>query len=168
MSADAEVMGYFPARLDRAQAEALVRQITRDLEHCGFGWWAVEVPGRFTFAGFAGLFMPRFHAHFTPCVEIGWRLRREAWGKGYATEAGQACLAFGFDRLGLDEIVSMAVAGNQRSRRVMERLGMNRRPADDFGHPRIAFGHPLRHQVLYRLARAEWTARRSGSSPQQD
>ncbi|MDH3660541.1 MAG: GNAT family N-acetyltransferase [Alphaproteobacteria bacterium] len=157
MSADPEVMRYFPARQDRAETEAHIRMITDHLERQPFGWWAVEVPGLFDFAGFAGLLRPRFHAHFTPCVEVGWRLRRDAWGKGYATEAGQACLDFAFERMGIDQVVSMAVVDNRRSRRVMERLGMTRRPEDDFGHPRLPFDHPLRRHVLYRLSRSAWS-----------
>lgn len=157
MSADPEVMRYFPVRHDRAETEAHIRLITTDLERQQFGWWAVEVPGVFDFAGFAGLFRPRFHAHFTPSVEVGWRLRRDAWSQGYATEAGQACLDFAFERIGLEQIVSMAVVDNWRSRRVMERLGMTRRPEDDFGHPRVPYVHPLRPHVLYRLTRTKWT-----------
>lgn len=156
MSADDEVMRYFPMRHDRAETEAHIRLITRNLEHYGFGWWAVEVPGVFDFAGFTGLFMPRFHAHFTPCFEIGWRLRRDAWGQGFATEAAEACLDFAFERLGLNEVVSMAVAANRRSRAVMERLGMTRRPEDDFGHPKIPYDHALRRHVLYRLSKETW------------
>jgi RimJ/RimL family protein N-acetyltransferase len=105
-------------------------------------------------AGFVGLAEPRFEAHFTPAVEIGWRLAREHWGKGYATEAAHATLAFGFGELGLDEIVSFTAVGNGRSRSVMERLRMTHDPADDFDHPHVPQGHPLRRQVLYRLQAA--------------
>ena len=95
--------------------------------------------------------VPAFHAHFTPCVEVGWRIVRRFWGRGFATEAGRASIDFAFGRLGIDEVVSMAVVANERSRRVMAKLGMARRPEDDFGHPKIPFGHPLRHHVLYRI-----------------
>jgi len=105
------------------------------------------------FAGFTGLAVPRFEAHFTPCVEVGWRLAREHWGRGYATEAARAALADGFERLGLDEIVSFTAAGNLPSRRVMEKLGMKHDSADDFDHPSLAPGHPLRRHVLYRIRR---------------
>ncbi|MGI9419591.1 MAG: GNAT family N-acetyltransferase [Geminicoccaceae bacterium] len=157
MNADPEVMRYFPAGLDRAETDALILRMDRHFERHGFGWWAVEARNSGTFTGFVGLSRPAFHAHFTPCVEVGWRLVRAAWGQGYATEAGRACLEFGFGRLGLREIVSMAVVGNHRSRRVMERLGMARRAEDDFGHPKLPFGHPLRPHVLYRLSRQAWT-----------
>jgi ribosomal-protein-alanine N-acetyltransferase len=156
MSADAKVMRYFPALHDRTQTEDHIRRIVKDLENNGFGLWAVEVPGHLDFAGFTGLSRPRFKAHFTPCVEIGWRLRREAWGKGYATEAARTCLDVAFGELGLDEVVSMTAVDNLRSRAVMERLGMTTRPEDDFGHPNISADHPLRQHVLYRLSKRSW------------
>jgi RimJ/RimL family protein N-acetyltransferase len=99
-----------------------------------------------------------FNAHFTPAAEIGWRLARGQWGKGYATEGARAALAFGFDKLGLDEIVSFTAVINLRSQRVMERIGMTHDPADDFDHPRVAPGDPLRPHVLYRLRRTNAAA----------
>jgi ribosomal-protein-alanine N-acetyltransferase len=151
MNADPAVMEYFPALLSREQSDAIVARIEQLFRERGFGLWALEVPGVAPFAGFVGLSVPRFEAHFTPCVEVGWRLAREHWGHGYATEAAHAALDFGFQARGLQEIVSMAVVANQRSRRVMERLGMTRDPADDFDHPNMAEGHPLLRHVLYRL-----------------
>ena len=109
-----------------------------------------------SFIGFIGLSIPQFEAHFTPCVEIGWRLARAEWGKGYASEGARAALAFGFERLGLAEIVSFTAVSNLRSRRVMERIGMQRRAAEDFDHPNLPEGHPLRRHVLYRIAREAW------------
>jgi RimJ/RimL family protein N-acetyltransferase len=112
--------------------------------------------------GFVGLMVPSFQAHFTPCVEIGWRLAVAHWGQGFATEAARAALAFGFATAGLGEIVSFTTAGNARSRAVMERLGMTRDPADDFDHPNLPpelpGGHALRRHVLYRLSRRGWDA----------
>ena len=99
-----------------------------------------------------GLSVPRFESHFTPCVEIGWRLAAPYWGRGYATEGARAALAVGFETLGLGEIVSVTVPANLRSRRVMEKIGMTRDPADDFDHPALSEGHPLRRHVLYRIA----------------
>jgi len=151
MNADPEVMRYFPACLDRTETEALIVRMNRHFARHGFGWWAVDVPGVMAFAGFVGLLVPAFHTHFTPCVEVGWRLVRQAWGHGYATEAGRASIDFAFNRLGIEEIVSMAVVANHPSHRVMERLGMTRRPDDDFGHPKLPFDYPLRPHVLYRL-----------------
>ena len=156
MNADDEVMRYFPDRLDREQSAAMMTRVTANMERHGFGFWVMERLDDQVFLGFAGLFRPAFHAHFTPCVEVGWRLARPFWGRGYATEAGRACLAFAFDQLGIEEIVSMAVVDNWPSRQVMERLGMSRRAEDDFGHPKLSFDHPLRPHVLYRLSKETW------------
>jgi RimJ/RimL family protein N-acetyltransferase len=156
LNADPRVMEFLPKPLDRAESDALVSRIRDHFARHGFGLWAVEAPGAATFIGFVGLSVPSFRAHFTPCVEIGWRLAHECWGHGYATEAARAALAFGFGDLGLDEIVSFAVPPNWRSRRVMERLGMKRSSCDDFEHPGLPEGHPLRSHVLYRLRSGEW------------
>ena len=109
---------------------------------------------RAAFIGFVGLSVPRFVAHFTPCVEIGWRLSREHWGNGYASEAASACLRFGFEKLTLKQIVAFTVPLNKRSIGVMERIGMSRNPADDFDHPHLLPGDPLQRHVLYRLNRS--------------
>jgi RimJ/RimL family protein N-acetyltransferase len=150
LNADPRVMEHFAAPLTREQSDAFVREriVPHFAEH-GFGLWAVEVPGRAPFIGFAGLLVPAFEAHFTPCVEIGWRLAFEYWGHGYATEAARAVVGFAFEEAGLDEIVSFTVPANHRSIRVMERLGMTR--AGEFDHPRLPDGHPLQRHVLYRL-----------------
>ena len=156
LNADPRVMEHFPAPLSREESDALAARIESHFEQHGFGLWAVEIADIAPFAGFIGLSIPRFEAHFTPCVEIGWRLAAEYWGSGYATEGARAVLAFGFEQLRLAEIVSFTVPGNLRSRRVMERLGMTRNPADDFDHPALPEGHPLRRHVLYRLGRPEY------------
>ena len=153
LNADPRVMEHFPGTLDRAASDALAVAIKDDFARCGFGLWAVEAPGVAEFVGFAGLRAPTFEAHFTPCVEIGWRLAFPYWSQGYATEAARAAVAHGFGPLGLDEIVSFTVPANLRSRAVMERLGMSRSPADDFDHPKLPEGHPQRRHVLYRLRR---------------
>ena len=150
MNGDPVVMEYFPALQSREQSDAIVTRTEQLFRERGFGLWALEVPGVAEFAGFVGLSVPRFEARFTPCVEVGWRLAREHWGHGYATEAAAAALDFGFGACGLPEIVSMAVVTNLRSRRVMERLSMARDEADDFDHPSLPEGHPLRRHVLYR------------------
>ena len=113
----------------------------------------MEIQNVASLAGFVGLSVPSFEAHFTPCVEIGWRLAAEHWGRGYATEGARAVLTFGFQTLTLGEIVSFTVPGNARSRQVMERIGMVHGPADDFDHPALPEEHPLRRHVLYRIAR---------------
>lgn len=156
LNADPRVMEFFPSVLDRAASDATVERIEAHFAKHGFGLWAVELPGSAPFAGFVGLMIPSFTAAFTPCVEIGWRLAREYWGHGYASEGARAVLDFGFDRLALDEIVSLTAVGNQRSRRVMERIGMTRTADDDFDHPLVAPGHPLCRHVLYRLSKARW------------
>ena len=156
LNADPEAMEHMISTLDHDASDALAYRIDLDFKEHGLGLWAVEIPGETPFAGFVGLSVPSFEARFTPAVEVGWRLARRFWGRGYATEAGAAALADGFDRVGLAEIVSFTWVGHTRSRAVMERLGMTRDPADDFDHPRLAEGHRLRRHVLYRLSRERW------------
>jgi RimJ/RimL family protein N-acetyltransferase len=146
-------MEYFPSTLSRDESDAVATRIEDKFARHGFGFWAVEIPGVTAFAGFVGLSVPTFETHFTPCVEIGWRLAKVYWGRGYATEGARAALKFGFDVLQLDEIVALTNPTNHRSRRVMEKIGMVYDPADDFEHPSIAEGHRLRHHVLYRIDR---------------
>jgi|SRR5579864_491853 len=155
LNADPEVMEHFPSVLERAESDAFADRIEAAFESLGYGLWAVEVPGDAEFIGYTGLALHTFEARFTPAVEIGWRLARGYWGRGYATEAARAAVADGFARAGLDEIVSFTSPLNRRSVRVMERLCMTRDPADDFDHPRVPVGHPLRRHVLYRLRRPE-------------
>jgi len=151
LNSDPEVMTFMPALLDRRESDAFAARIGEQLEQRGFGLWAVEVPHVAPFIGYVGLSVPRFTAAFTPCVEVGWRLARAHWGRGYATEAARTALTFGFERVGLEEIVSFTVPANARSIAVMERLGMSHDPADDFDHPSLPAGHPLQRHVLYRL-----------------
>jgi ribosomal-protein-alanine N-acetyltransferase len=153
MNADPAVMEHFPAPLTRSQSDAFVERITEHLAEHGFGLWALERRSTGEFLGFTGLAVPRFAAHFTPAVEVGWRLSRQAWGRGYATEAERAALNAGFSDFGLAEIVSFTVPANVRSRAVMERLGMTHEEADDFDHPALPLDSPLRRHVLYRLRR---------------
>lgn len=159
MNADPEVMRYFPAPLSRAESDAFADRIASAFEPGGWGLWALEERSSGRFLGFTGLARPGFDAHFTPAVEIGWRLSRDAWGHGYATEAARAAAAFAFGELRLGELVSFTAEGNERSRAVMRRLGMRHDPADDYDHPALPAGHPLRRHVLYRLS-----AERAGST----
>ena len=153
LNADPAVRRYFPTLLSRAESDALIDWHEASFDERGFGFWAVEIRGSGMFIGFVGLAVPSFEAPFTPCVEIGWRLAAPFWNQGYATEAARAVVTFGFDALRLEEIVAFTAVVNTPSRRVMEKLGMTHDPADDFAHPDIAPGHPLRAHVLYRLRR---------------
>ena len=155
---DPGVMEHFPAHLTREQSDAMADRITTFLDAHGWGLWAVEVAQSGEFVGFTGLSVPRFEEHFTPCVEVGWRLARSAWGHGYATEAARASLAHGFGPLGLEEVVAMVVPGNVRSQGVMRKLGMTRDEGADFDHPLIPEGSPVRRHRLYRLTRDEWAS----------
>lgn len=153
LNADPVVMEYFQAVMTRAESDALAPRIEAHFDAHDFGLFAVGVRATGEFIGFVGLWPADFDAPFTPAVEVGWRLARSAWGHGYATEAARASIADGFERLGLAEIVSFTPDPNERSWRVMERLGMLRDAAGDFDHPKVPPGHRLEHHVLYRLAR---------------
>jgi RimJ/RimL family protein N-acetyltransferase len=153
MNADPRVMEFFPALMTPEESDASVDRAEAHFAAHGFGVWAVELPGTADFIGFIGLWHPTIETHFTPCVEIGWRLAFEHWGRGYATEGALASLQFGFETLDLEEIVSYTAPVNVRSRHVMEKIGMIRDEAGDFDHPRVPEGHPLRRHVLYRKSR---------------
>jgi RimJ/RimL family protein N-acetyltransferase len=169
LNADPEVMRYFSRRLTREESAGLAAYIWGVIDRQGWGLWAVEVQGGAPFIGFVGLNAPGFEAHFTPAIEVGWRLHRDHWGHGYATEAALAALTFAFEELNLPEVVSFTTVGNERSRRVMERLGMSRDPSDDFDHPSVPDG-PLRRHVLYRIGPEQWRAARSrtGDHPESE
>ena len=159
LSTDPEVMHHFPRVMTRDEVLAFVVRQRRLLRAGRPGLFAVATRDDHHFLGFTGLAVPRFEAPFTPCVEVGWRLARWAWGHGYATEAAEAALRHGFETLELDEVVSFTSVANQRSRAVMRRLGMHHDPAEDFDHPSVEVGHELRRHVLYRLTRDEWRSR---------
>ncbi|WP_432105230.1 GNAT family N-acetyltransferase [Streptomyces sp. bgisy091] len=150
MNADPAVREHLGDVLTREQSDASVSRFRADFDRRGYGWWAVEVRATGEFIGFAGLDEVDAGLPFTG-VEIGWRLARPAWGHGYATEAARAVLAFGFDTLGLPEILAVTTATNHRSQAVMRRLGMTRYPDGDFDDPAAPEG-PLRPNVLYRIA----------------
>ena len=151
MNQDPLVMRVFPATLPTEESREKAERSARVLAEQGWGCWAVELKAEAAFIGFIALAEPSFEAHFTPCVEIGWRLANEYWGRGLAPEGARAVLDLAFDRLGLEEVVSFTSATNAPSRRVMEKLGMSRDPADDFDHPRIPPDHLLCRHVLYRI-----------------
>jgi RimJ/RimL family protein N-acetyltransferase len=151
MNADPRVMEFFVAPLSREESDSLLARMRAVIEERGWGWWCVDINGEC--AGFTGLSSPPYETPFTPCVEVGWRFRPQFWGHGYATEAAQLALDYGFKTLQLHEIVSFTAVSNQRSRRVMERIAMRRDLGGDFDHPRVPEGHPLRRHVLYRKRR---------------
>jgi RimJ/RimL family protein N-acetyltransferase len=161
LNGDPEVMRFFPAPLTRAESDAFARYIQGLIAVQGWGLWAVEVLDGPPFVGLVGLNRVGFEAHFTPAIEVGWRLDRPYWGRGYASEAAAASLSFAFEQLGCSEVVSFTSLVNERSMRVMRRLGMIRDPADDFDHPRVETG-PLRRHALYRIGRERWLRERLG------
>jgi RimJ/RimL family protein N-acetyltransferase len=165
LNADPEVREHFPSIMTRRECESEIATFDERFDEHGYGLWAVEVPGVAPCIGFIGLNLATFDARFTPAVEVGWRLARDHWGKGYASEGARTALQFGFDTIGLDEIVSFTSPSNVRSWSVMERIGMTRDPADDFEHPRVPEGHPLRPHVLYRISRTTSEGSLSSRSP---
>lgn len=154
VTSDPRVMEFFVSTLTRAESDALVERCEAHYREHGFTFFAAELRESSELIGFIGLAHTPFEAHFTPCVEIGWRLGHEFWNRGLATEGARAALEYGFKQLGLTEIVAFTVPANRRSRRVMDKLGMTRSPADDFDHPRVPEGSPLRRHVLYRVRRS--------------
>ena len=156
MNADPAVMEHFPKVSTYDETKASMERIENSFEQRSYGLWAVELISSKEFIGFAGLWSPTFEAHFTPCVEIGWRLAHKHWGKGYAPEAARAILKDGFERLGLEEIVAMTAFPNKNSVRVMEKLGMTFDPSDNFIHPVVADDPRLRDHVLYRIKKSDW------------
>jgi ribosomal-protein-alanine N-acetyltransferase len=153
MNADPEVMRYFPALLTHAESDALLDRFEAHFERYGYGIWALEIPGVASLAGFVGLKHVDFEAPFAPAVEIGWRMRRDLWGYGYATEAAEAIILHAFDHFFLDEIISFTTRDNVRSRAVMERIGMVHDVTGDFDHPKLPAHHRQRPHVLYRARR---------------
>ncbi len=166
LNADPVVMEHFPATLSRSESDAMVDRIQQKFEAQGFGLWALERCSSREFLGFVGLNRPHFKAHFTPAIEIGWRLAHPFWGQGYACEAAREILRFSFETLALDEVVSFTATCNRRSMALMQRLGMTHDPADDFNHPALTPGHRLERHVLYRLGRAQWMNPGNGRAEQ--
>lgn len=158
LNADPEVMRYFPNPLSPDESDAMASKICGLIEKDGYGFWAVEEKESGQFIGFTGLHQPAFSLGFSPFVEIGWRLARPFWGKGYATEAANKALAIGFERFDLPDIYSFTTVSNQRSQAVMERIGM-RDCKHPFMHPNLPCDHPLVEHVLYRLNQPDWRKR---------
>jgi len=156
MSADAVVMEHFPSTLSTDEAAAVMNNLQAGLEQRGFGFWALELPGEVAFGGFLGISPVPSEMPFAPATELGWRMARPLWGRGLATEAATAVIDRAFGELGIDELVAYTAVGNERSRRLMTRLGMVRDPAEDFSHPRLPAEHPIAAHVLYRLPEGGW------------
>ncbi len=156
MNADPEVRRFFPAVLNRDEAQAEADRIRASITQRGWGMWAIEVPGVHLFAGFVGLNVPGYEAPWMPAVEIGWRLAPAAWHRGYATEGATAALAFAFAHLELPQVVAMSVTTNTPSHSVMERIGMVRDAAADFDHPRVPPDWPLKRHLLHRISLEQW------------
>ena len=158
INSDPRVMRYFPALLTTEQSNAGIDIWQGQFAEKGWSNWAVELRESGEFIGFIGLSVPRRLLPFSPCTEIGWRLKPSAWGHGYATEGAKACLRIGFERLGLQEIVSFTTLANLPSIAVMQRIGMTN-TNQDFEHPAVPEGNALRPHCLYKLTRAQWQQR---------
>jgi RimJ/RimL family protein N-acetyltransferase len=156
MNADPRVMEFFPALISRESSKASIDRWRSQLEEKGWSNWAAELRGTGEFIGFVGISVPRSQLPFMPCVEIGWRLAFPHWGKGYATEAALGSLRIAFEQLDFPEIVSFTAMQNLRSRAVMERIGMHD-SGENFEHPAVPKGSPLRLHCLYRIRREEWS-----------
>lgn len=156
LNADPRVMEFFPKLLSSEESNDLANKFFTIINDAGWGLWAAELIDSGEFIGFIGLNEVRFKAHFTPAVEIGWRLAYDYWNKGYATEGAKAVLKFGFENLKLEEIVSFTAVANVRSRHVMEKINMQHDPQEDFDHPNLQVEHPLCRHVLYRIKKDEF------------
>jgi len=156
-------MRYFPATLNPEESVALLQRITEHQRINGYSLFALHLTESDVFVGWCGLMVVPFEAHFTPAVEIGWRLNKIFWGNGLATEAAEAVLRLGFVELGLSEIVSFTAELNQPSIRVMQKIGMQSEPKDAFDHPKLPTNHPLQRHILYRLTKSLWLEQRECS-----
>ena len=157
LNADPRVREFFPSLLTSQESDRSVQLFSDHIAKHGWGLWAASLIETDEFIGFIGLQEVPFQAHFTPAVEIGWRLGFDYWQKGYATEGAKAAVKYGFDTIGLKQIVSFTTVNNMRSRHVMEKIGMHHNREDDFDHPKLEEGHPLRKHVLYRISGGNWS-----------
>ena len=165
INADPEVMKYFPKLLTPKVSDIIASKCQQLIANQGWGLWAVSLKDRSkengAFIGFVGLNDTHADMSFAPAVEIAWRLHKDYWGQGYATEAARAALNFAFTELSLDEVVSFTAVINKRSQLVMERLGMmNTR--SNFYHPALDPNHRLAEHVLYNMTRQQWNNQLAG------
>ncbi len=149
MNSDPEVMKYFPRLFTKEETLLIIQRINKGFEKNGFGLLAVENKQTQEFLGFTGFSIPGFESFFTPCIEIGWRYNKQAWGQGFATEAANACLQYGFSTLGFDKVVSFTASINTRSEKLMQRIGMKK--INEFDHPNIEKISPVCRHVLYEI-----------------
>ncbi len=155
MCCDKEVMAHFPKLQTRDESYEMGKKILSLINERGWGFWAVEIPNQYKFIGFVGLHTPKDSMPFSPCVEIGWRLSKEHWNKGYATEAAEAVLEYAFNTLDLEEVVSFTTLANERSKAVMKKIGMCD-SNQNFMHPDVEDFHPQREHVLYKITKSAW------------
>ncbi|MEK8030351.1 GNAT family N-acetyltransferase [Ideonella sp. DXS29W] len=159
LNQDARVMEHFPGLIPRDRSDATVDACINAFATRGWGNWAIERRDTGEFIGFTGLSIPQRRFHFSPCVEVGWRLAHAHWGQGFATEAARVALQVGFQQLDLDEIVSMTAVGNLRSQAVMRRIGLVD-TGEVFEHPGVPEGHPVRPHCLFKISAEQWRAAR--------
>lgn len=154
INADPQVMEHYPSTYDRHQTQDFIQRVNGKIDENGFSMWAAELIATGELLGFVGISKVPFEEDFTPAVEIGWRLAKKHWGHGYATEAANACLQFAFEKAQLDSVVSFTSLPNERSEKVMQRIGMTK--VGEFDHPKIEKGHRLQKHVLYKISKADW------------
>ena len=155
LNADPEVMEYFPSTLSESESEIMMQSISSKIETNGWGFWALEFKATHDFIGFVGINHPTANLPFNPCIEIGWRLFKQHWGKGYATEAALAAMRFAFEHLSINEVVSFTSVRNKRSQAVMRKLNMTD-TKENFMHPSVPAGDELQEHVLFKITEAEW------------
>ncbi|HHD75793.1 MAG TPA: N-acetyltransferase [Campylobacterales bacterium] len=155
MNADQEVMRYFPHTLAEVESNALGEKIESLITQRGWGFWAIEEKSSQSFIGYVGLHEPQSELPFNPCVEVGWRLDKAYWSKGYATQAAHEALRFAFEELGLKRVYSFTALPNYPSMNVMKRLGMVD-TKQNFMHPSVDENSPLREHVLYLITQEMW------------
>lgn len=156
INSDPQVMEFMPKTLRREESNQAAERIQAHFKSHNFGLWAIELKSTHQFIGFVGLSIPTFESHFTPCVEIAWRLGKDFWGKGFATEAAKKSLEIGFTTFNLNEILAFTVLANLRSIGIMKKLGMKTNPLENFDHPKLPENSPLKKHVLYRINKLEW------------
>ena len=148
---DDNVMEYFPAKLSKDETKQFIIRLQDHYKEFGHNFYAVELLTNKELIGFIGLADTRMNLDFTPCKEIGWRLKRSTWNKGLATEGAKRVLEYGFNDLNINEIVSFTAKVNLKSEHIMKKIGMTK--VKEFVHPKIDANHVLNPHVLYKIER---------------